>query len=163
MYGIPRQEIIESVLHGYAKLSERTPRPEGNEQPPSVTYPYDPEKAKELLEARGLGDGGSATIRLVFSPQAIDPSIVTQIVDAWQQIGVSVDVRSLDSLDRGELDNAVRNCEFDVLMTDVTLPERTGFEDAVFATNGSLNFSGPFSAITLCFSSGPLQRAQPTR
>lgn len=59
-YAVDREAILEEVLDGYGELNASTPFSSdsaGYTEDLDSTYPYDPEKAKELLADAGYADG----------------------------------------------------------------------------------------------------------
>jgi peptide/nickel transport system substrate-binding protein len=102
-YAIDREAIAESIFHG-----EATPAGAPNPVPGWVDiepYPYDPEKATELLAEAGYADGFELTLKtLVANPGAELPIIGEAVAMYWQAIGVDVNIVPTDwGTVRGEL------------------------------------------------------------
>ncbi|HVA37909.1 MAG TPA: peptide ABC transporter substrate-binding protein [Candidatus Dormibacteraeota bacterium] len=104
-YGIDRQAIVEHVWQGKASLTSNTQIPMYWSYDPSVKpYPYDPEKAKQLLDAAGwkTGPGGvrvkdGKQLVLTYSTTAGNPwreeteQIIQQELGA---VGVKIDIHN---------------------------------------------------------------------
>lgn len=82
-YGQPTAQFVPEGVGGYlADLEKR--------------YPYDPEKAKELLAEAGYPDGFDFT--LVLQPAVSSGDLMAQaMVDNWKDIGVNVTLKPTDS------------------------------------------------------------------
>jgi len=94
-YAVDRETIAESIFHG-----EAVPAGAPNPVPGWVDiepYPYDPEKAKELLEEAGYADGFPLTLKtLTANPGAELPVIGEAVALYWEEIGVDVTIVPTD-------------------------------------------------------------------
>ncbi|CAN5268067.1 ABC transporter substrate-binding protein [soil metagenome] len=82
-YGKPTAQFVPEGVGGYlAELEDR--------------YPYDPDKARELLAEAGYPDGFEFT--LVEQPAVSSGDLLAQaMVDNWKDIGVNVTLKPTDS------------------------------------------------------------------
>jgi peptide/nickel transport system substrate-binding protein len=102
-YAIDKQQIIKAVLHGYGKVSTGPIPPVINWAYPkdAQAFPYDPAKAKQMLESAGFTmvngqltkDGQQLTIQLTTSTGVIDGPQLAQILQgALGQIGIKATI-----------------------------------------------------------------------
>jgi len=105
LYGLDRHGIVEAFLSGVAlPLDTMVPLQSWAYNPDVLTYPYDPEKAKTLLEEAGWVDVDGDRVRekdgqeLAFTIASsdgrylADKEICTAAAHAWSEIGAKVDV-----------------------------------------------------------------------
>jgi peptide/nickel transport system substrate-binding protein len=90
-YATPTQQILETVLFGNGQVSNsQIPRVEYWDE--SVTpYPYDIDKAKELLAQTSVPDGFDIQLQIA-SGDAVEKQMAEIIQDSWGQIGVKVEI-----------------------------------------------------------------------
>ncbi|WP_342514490.1 ABC transporter substrate-binding protein [Sporosarcina sp. FSL K6-1522] len=113
-YAIDKQTILDSFFEGRADSAK-------NPMPPSISgyndaieeYPYDPEKAKELLAAAGLADGFEMDLWAMPVPRPYMPDgakVAEVIQKNLADIGVKANIVSyewatyLDKASKGEAD-----------------------------------------------------------
>ncbi|MEO1116185.1 MAG: ABC transporter substrate-binding protein, partial [Pseudomonadota bacterium] len=85
-HAIDKETIIERLLSGYGVAIDTLQTPDYTAYDPSITVPYDPEKAKELLAASGYGPDNPVTFKIQttrgFKPK--DYEIIQVIVGLWR-------------------------------------------------------------------------------
>jgi ABC-type transport system substrate-binding protein len=90
---INRQELADTVLSGAAiPCTGFIPPSETGSDEGADILEYDPEKARELLAEAGA-DGLSLTAQV----RSQDQSVMVAIQNYWSQIGVNVDVQTIDA------------------------------------------------------------------
>lgn len=92
-HAIDWEAILDAVFDGYGSVNQQLLR-EGvpGFNPDYVeAYPYDPEKAQELLAAAGYADGFHAG-ELLVSPGNGLPEMMQAVAAYWGEIGVTVDL-----------------------------------------------------------------------
>lgn len=94
-YAVDKQTIIDELFHGEATVaSGDTPVPAWKDVEP---YPYDPERARELLAEAGYPDGFDITIRtFTTAPGAELPLMAEAVALYWQDIGVNASIEPVD-------------------------------------------------------------------
>jgi peptide/nickel transport system substrate-binding protein len=101
-YATPVDSIVDVVFQGLARrMNTIVPKLKywTDEVQP---YPYDPDKARELLAQTSVPDGFSTSIAYVSTDQASAQE--AQIIqDAWADIGVEVTLEPLDAATQGDL------------------------------------------------------------
>ena len=95
-YAIDNQAIADALYAGYATTA-KNPLPPGylGYNDDVVGYDYDPEKAKELLEGAGFGDGLEIELWTmpVARPYMPDPETVSQIVQSnLADVGITANI-----------------------------------------------------------------------
>lgn len=77
---------------------------------PEPLYPYNPEKAKQLLDEAGLG-GGFEVKFTTLAGSADDATLFTALQQMWSPLGVNLKVEQVDNPTRGEKN---RSGDFDI-------------------------------------------------
>lgn len=77
---------------------------------PEPLYPYDPEKAKQLLADAGLS-GGFEVKLTTLAGSADDATLFTALQQMWAPLGVNLKVEQVDNPTRGEKN---RSGDFDI-------------------------------------------------
>jgi len=96
-YGINRKEITEAIYYGYASVGQDLLPPWNPAHDPSrAYYPYDPNKAKNLLAAAGFGPGKPLGFELLTTDDTEFVDLSTLIQAQLQRIGVQTKVIALD-------------------------------------------------------------------
>ena len=91
---IDRQALIDTLLRGRGVNSVLWVF-EGNEfrlDPEKRQWPYDPDRARELLTEAGYPDGFSITLAPAIRNVPAEVEACDAIASAWEEIGVNVDV-----------------------------------------------------------------------
>ena len=93
-YAVDKEAIIESVLLGYAEqVATILPRQNFGYDSSIEPYPYDPEKAKELLADAGYPDGFEVT----FDALSTESTTIQAIVGYLEAVGVKVTLNMVDA------------------------------------------------------------------
>ncbi|MGY6703336.1 ABC transporter substrate-binding protein [Roseinatronobacter sp.] len=94
-YAVDKQEIIDALFQGEATIAASdTPVPAWENVAP---YPYDPERARELLAEAGYPNGFDITLRsFTTTPGAELPLMAEAVALYWQDIGVNVTIEPID-------------------------------------------------------------------
>jgi peptide/nickel transport system substrate-binding protein len=96
MYAVDREALVEQILEGVGKPSRSIiPSPTFFYEPLSEAYPYDPDKAKALMDESGLSGKprlSMVTSNLVPHQKEIDQRFAEYLAD----IGIDVNISSLE-------------------------------------------------------------------
>lgn len=93
-YGVDVDEIIRTVMEGYATRTPGPLTPINKSFDPSLKpYPYDPEKAKKLLKEAGYSSGLNLTFHGPQGRYLKDKEFVQAIAAQLGKIGVNVKVK----------------------------------------------------------------------
>ncbi|TRZ67743.1 MAG: ABC transporter substrate-binding protein [Methanothrix sp.] len=94
-YGIDKQAMFDTVLKGVgADLDGPVPRSCPFYEPDKTTYPYDPDKAKQLLAEAGYPNGFSTTLYAYIGGPAVPTCVAVQ--DQLKKIGVNAELKALE-------------------------------------------------------------------
>ena len=107
LYAIDRPAMIKSILKGYGQVATGpiAPIQKGFYNAGVVQYPYDPQKAKQLLAQAGWKPGPDGTLQKDGKPLVISmPTasyqqlvpITLLVQQYWKNIGVKADVKTMD-------------------------------------------------------------------
>ena len=94
-YAVDKQTIIDELFQGEGTVaSSDTPVPAWSSVEP---YPYDPDRARELLAEAGYENGFDITIRtFTTAPGAELPLMAEAVALYWQDIGVNASIEPVD-------------------------------------------------------------------
>lgn len=98
-YAVNKEAIIDNILQGTGELANSPLPPIVWGHNPNVkNYPYDPEKAKQLLEEAGYGDGLSVTYTIPESGSGMQqPQAMAQAIQAdLAAVGVDVTIETVE-------------------------------------------------------------------
>jgi len=96
LYATDRQALCDQIEKGYCSLTDQ-PFPEGyvNNDPSidQVLYPYDPEKAKELLAEAGITD---LKLSAMMWEESLMP-VMQAVQEQWKAVGIDLDIQLVDA------------------------------------------------------------------
>ncbi|PJE26367.1 peptide/nickel transport system substrate-binding protein [Pseudooceanicola antarcticus] len=94
-YAVDKQTIIDELFHGQGTIANAdTPVAAWNSVPP---YPYDPEKARELLAEAGYPDGFEMRLKtFTTTPGAELPLMAEAVALYWADVGIDVTIEPGD-------------------------------------------------------------------
>jgi peptide/nickel transport system substrate-binding protein len=96
-YAVNRQEIVDGIYYGYAAVGQGILPPWNAANDPEQTfYPYDPDKAKQLLAEAGYGDGKTLEFEIITSDATEYVDLSTLISAQLEQVGVRASILPLD-------------------------------------------------------------------
>ncbi len=138
-YAVDRQAIIKDILKGAAVLAD-SPLGRGEEfYVPQKPYPYDPAKAKALLQAAGVRDGTKLVIWTPVGRYVDDKEVSTAVQDMLSKVGFDASLRAF-----GDFPAYIK--QLDTLAYDMAMWGWTSSNDAdsyinqIFATRFSKKF-----------------------
>lgn len=139
VYAIDRQKILDELLKGHGEvvegfISSASPYYDSSIEP----VPYDPEKAKSLLEEAGWD--GSQTLR--FYVNSGDGTFVNaaQIIAAqWAQAGIKAEVQTVDL---ATLMSMAGSTDYDIFAVQYTYPPIDPSVDIAWLLNGEGSWTG---------------------
>jgi peptide/nickel transport system substrate-binding protein len=93
-YAVDRQEIVDAIYYGYAAVGQGILPPWNAANDPNQTfYPYDPDKATQLLSEAGVGD---LEFEIVTSDATEYVDLATLISAQLERVGVRASILPLD-------------------------------------------------------------------
>ena len=94
-YAVDKEAILAAIFHGEGRVA-------GTDFPADVffdipTYPYDPQKAKQLLSDAGYEQGFEVTLKTFTTTPGAELPIIGEIVAMyWQAVGIKVRIVPID-------------------------------------------------------------------
>ena len=121
-YAVDRQTIIDALLGGTATPLGQPFVPGGfGYNPNNEAYPYDPDKARELLAEAGYGDG--FTFKLT-AQNIVLSDVLTALVDYFADVGVTAE---LEVIEPGLGNQRLLAGDYDPLFMSYWYPAETFF------------------------------------
>ncbi|MBN9140538.1 MAG: hypothetical protein J0H23_06895 [Micrococcales bacterium] len=140
-YAIDRQLIVDTIYRGQASVTHQpeTPGWDAYDESLDDTYPYDPDKARELLAAAGYADGLTMTVNY-GGFTAEQESLVQAMAAQLGEVGITIELRNSGN------DYATDLYSLKYPLTSLPFGGQPQFANATqgFLHNGSLN---PFNAV----------------
>jgi peptide/nickel transport system substrate-binding protein len=94
IYSIDKQLLIDRLLGGYGVKIDTLQTPEYDAYDASITTPYDPAKAAELLKASGYSVDNPVKFKIQttrgFKPK--DYEMIQAIVGMWRKVGIEAEI-----------------------------------------------------------------------
>lgn len=96
-YAVDVDAIIQSIMSGYGeRLAVTLPKDAFGYDPSLTPYPYDPEKAKELLAEAGYPDGFTVPFISRQGRYLKDKEIVEAVAGYLEQVGVKTEIQFVE-------------------------------------------------------------------
>lgn len=139
VYAIDRQQILDQLLKGNGEVSEgflssASPYYDETIEP----LPYDPEKAKALLEERGW-DSSQVLRFCVDSGDSTFVNAASIIVAQWAAVGIQAQIQTMDI---NTLMSTAGSGDFDVLAVQYTYPPVDPYVDIAWLLGGEGSWTG---------------------
>jgi ABC-type transport system substrate-binding protein len=95
-YAINKQQLVDTIGYGLGKVANQLyPESDPCHNPDTVGYPYNPEKARELLKEAGYEEG----LKLKFyQVDFLTMDFPLAIQDMWNQVGIETEIVRLSIL-----------------------------------------------------------------
>ena len=130
-YAVDKQTIIDTLLNGATVIaSQPASRADLGYADDVAPYPYDPDRAKELLKEAGYPDGFDMIMEAITGAGANDALVSQQVAADLARVGVNVEVRPLNlaqlsrRVQSGEWDGTAFPMSFFTTTFDATRPLR---------------------------------------
>ncbi len=96
-YAIDKESIVKNVLLGFGRPLSTTEAPGYKAYDPGYKFPYDPDKAKSLLESAGYSESNPLKIRVMTTKGFVarDYEVIQAIAGMWRNIGVQADIETI--------------------------------------------------------------------
>ncbi len=93
-HAIDKKAIVDRLLRGYGVPIDTLEAPEYEAFDPSITVPYDPDKAAELLAASGYSPDNPVkfTIQTTRGFKPKDYEMIQAIVGMWRKVGIEAEI-----------------------------------------------------------------------
>jgi peptide/nickel transport system substrate-binding protein len=95
-YAVDKQAIADVILGGWVDVASQGAVPGISGYNPNLKpYPYDPERARTLLEDAGYEDGFDMDIEFVATLTPLDPVLFQKVAQDLREVGVRASVRQI--------------------------------------------------------------------
>jgi peptide/nickel transport system substrate-binding protein len=95
-YAIDKKAIIDKLFLGHAEIMTSVVHPAIWSYKPMPVYPYDPEKAKQMLKAFNIPEGLKVELATSTGRYLLDREVVEAVAAYLRQIGLNVEVKIYD-------------------------------------------------------------------
>lgn len=139
VYAIDRQKLVDELLKGHGDVTEgfvTSASPYFDESIEAT--PYDPEKAKELLQEAGW-DGSKTLQFYVWSGDSTFVNGAQILVAQWAQVGINVQVTTMDL---ASLMSVAGSTDYDMLAVQYTYAPVDPYPDVTWLLSGEGSWTG---------------------
>jgi peptide/nickel transport system substrate-binding protein len=139
VYAIDRQKLVDELLKGHGDVTEgfvTSASPYFDESIEAT--PYDPEKAKELLQEAGW-DGSKTLQFYVWSGDSTFVNGAQILVAQWAQVGINVQVTTLDL---ASLMSVAGSTDYDMMAVQYTYAPVDPYPDVTWLLGGEGSWTG---------------------
>lgn len=139
VYAIDRQKLVDELLKGHGEVTEgfvTSASPYFDESIEAT--PYDPEKAKELLQEAGW-DGSKTLQFYVWSGDSTFVNGAQILVAQWAQVGINVQVTTLDL---ASLMSVAGSTDYDMMAVQYTYAPVDPYPDVTWLLGGEGSWTG---------------------
>jgi peptide/nickel transport system substrate-binding protein len=107
-HAIDKKALVEKVLLGFGLPMSSTEGPLYDAHDPSATFPYDPAKARQLLQNVGYSPGSPLKLKVMTTKgvRAKDFEVMTAISQMWKDVGIEAELEVVTIPQWFELRNA---------------------------------------------------------
>lgn len=139
LYAIDRNQILEQLMKGHGEVVDGFLSSAGPFFDESITAtPYDPEKAKDLLEEAGWD--GSKTLRFyVNSGDGTFVNAAQVMVAQWAAVGIKVEVQTVDL---ATLMTVAGTTDYDLFAVQYTYVPLDPYPDVAWLVGGEGSWTG---------------------
>ncbi|MBO0721226.1 MAG: ABC transporter substrate-binding protein, partial [Blastocatellia bacterium] len=137
-FAIDREAIIRDVLYGQARPAYSIlPVSQWAYEPNIEKYPYNPERARQLLDDVGLRGEPRMKLSLKTSTISVSRKIAETLQEQFRRVGVALEIQSLE---RAKLTEDMRNGNFQLyLNTSVGGNQSTDFFKFAYSSQAIRN------------------------
>ena len=95
-YAVNKEAIVEHILGGIGRVSDAPISAGIFGYHPTMTYEYNPDLARQLLEDAGYPDGFSTTLRPAVGRYHMDVEVATAVAADLEAVGLDVTLQTMD-------------------------------------------------------------------
>ena len=97
-FGVDKEAIVKGILNGMGTpLGTHVPLLVGGADPSIKPYPYDPQKAKDLLKEAGYPNGFSLNLYSPNGRYLMDKEVTLAVADQLSKVGIKTNVQVMES------------------------------------------------------------------
>ncbi|MFQ5593309.1 MAG: ABC transporter substrate-binding protein [Anaerolineae bacterium] len=96
-YALDKESIVKNVLLGFGQPLSTTEAPKYMAYPEGYTFPYDPDKARELLSAAGYTRDHPLKLAVMATKgfKTRDFEVIQACVGMWKEVGVEAEIETI--------------------------------------------------------------------
>jgi peptide/nickel transport system substrate-binding protein len=106
-YAINKRAIVDNILQGHGRVAHTTEAPGYRAYDPDFTFPYDPERASQLLSQSGYSKSNPVRITVATFKGSFprDYEVMQAIVAMWAEVGIEAELEVITIAQHFEMRN----------------------------------------------------------